>query len=85
MEAERRDRDAFDGGVDVGVGRDDDRILAAHLRDDALDPLLARLRLGGELVDAQTDLLRTGERNEANHAVRDDDDRRSRCPIPERS
>ena len=39
--------DAFDGGVDVGVGIDDDRVLAAHLEDGALDPDLA-----GSLVSA---------------------------------
>ena len=44
LEAERGNRDAFDRSVDVGIRGDDDRILAAHLGDDALDPLLSGLR-----------------------------------------
>ena len=35
---------AFDGGVEVGIGLDDDGIFAAHLQDDALDPELPGLR-----------------------------------------
>ena len=38
---------AFDGGIDVGVGVDDDGVFAAHLEDGALDPdLTGRLRRG---------------------------------------
>ena len=41
LETERRLRDAFDGGVEIGIGVDDDGILAAHFEDGALDPDLA--------------------------------------------
>ena len=41
------------------------RVLAAHLGDDALDPDLPGLHLGRELVDAEADLARAGERDEA--------------------
>ena len=48
LEAEGGLGDAFDGGVDVGIGVDDDRVFAAHLEDGALDPDLAGgLRCGG--------------------------------------
>ena len=43
LESECGLRDAFDGGVDVGVGVDDDGVFAAHLEDGALDPDLARV------------------------------------------
>ncbi len=43
--AERRDDGARDRLVEVGVVVDDDRVLAAHLGDDALDVALAWSRL----------------------------------------
>ena len=47
---------AFDGGVDIGVGIDDDRVFAAHFKDGALDPDLAGGLGGGDLVDVQSRL-----------------------------
>ena len=47
LEAESRRGYAFDGGVDIGVGIDDDGVFAAHFEDGALDPELARLLLRG--------------------------------------
>ena len=73
MKAKRRNRDSFHGRIQVRVGCDDDRVLAAHLGDDALDPLLSRLRLGGQLVDAQANFFGAGKRDEPNRRVRDDD------------
>ena len=52
-------------GVIVGIRRDDDRILAAHLGDHALDPLLAGLVACGALVDPEPDLLGAREADEA--------------------
>ena len=40
--------DAFDGGIDIGVGVDDDGVFAAHFEDGALDPDLARSLRGGD-------------------------------------
>ena len=42
--AEGRSRHAFHRGVEIAIGIHDDRVLAAHLGDDALDPDLACLR-----------------------------------------
>ncbi len=43
----------------------DHRVLAAHLQDGPLQPDLARLGLGCQLVDVQADLFRTGEGDHA--------------------
>ncbi len=71
-EAEGGCDDAFDGGVEVAVGVDDDGVLAAHFEDGALDEALAGLGLGGGLVDFEADLLAAGEGDEAGLRVRDD-------------
>ena len=49
--------------VEVGVGIDDDGVLAAHLADDALQFALARTRFAGAFPNAQPDFARTGERD----------------------
>ncbi len=72
LEAKRRNRDPFDGCVDIRVGGDNDRVLPAHLGDDAFDPFLPGLRRGRQLVDAQAYFFGTGERNEANLRMRND-------------
>jgi len=51
--------DAFDGGIDIGIGVDDDGVLAAHFEDGALDPELAGGLLGGNLVDVAVRLRAT--------------------------
>ena len=71
LEAESRLRYAFDGGVDVGVGIDDDRVLAAHLEHGALDPELAGCWLRCRLVDVQSNFARAGESDVANLGMRD--------------
>ena len=63
--AEGAGDDAVHGLVEVGVVVDDDRVLAAHLGDDALDVVLARRRLGGLAVDEQADAARAGEGDHA--------------------
>ena len=63
--AERRDRHPLDSLVQIGVSVHDDRVLAAHFCDDALDPYLAGLMFGGQLVDPQSHVARAGEGNEA--------------------
>ena len=64
-------RYALNGGIDVGIGIDDDSVFAAHLKNGALDPHLAR-RLGGRhFVDVQTDFARTGEGDESSFGMRD--------------
>src|SRR6185437_5046833 len=54
----------IDGCIDVGVGGDDDGVLAAHLEDGALDEALAGLGAGGALVDLEANLLGAGEGDE---------------------
>src|SRR5262249_16226570 len=56
---------AFDSGVEVGIGVNDDGIFSTHLEDRALDPFLAGTVRGGTLVDVKPDLLRAGESNKA--------------------
>ena len=70
LEAESGRGYAFDGGVDIGVGIDDDGVFAAHFEDGALDPELARLLLRGALVDVQSDFARAGESDVANLRMR---------------
>src|SRR5579885_1293060 len=55
---------AFHGALQIRLAIDNDRVLSAHLGDDALDPDLALLGLRRELIDAQADVARTGERYE---------------------
>jgi hypothetical protein len=70
LEAESRGSYAFDGGIDIGVGIDDDRIFAAHFEHGALDPELAWLLLRRGLVDVQSNLARAGESDVANLRMR---------------
>ncbi|CDN43862.1 hypothetical protein BN871_DS_00070 [Paenibacillus sp. P22] len=71
-EAERRCRDGFRRQVEIAVGVDDDRVLAAHLGDDALDPLLAGRRLRRALIDAQAHVPGAGEADEAGQGMLDE-------------
>ncbi len=64
VEAECAGHDTVECGVQIGVGLDDDRVLAAHLEDGALDEDLTGLGFGGTLMDLQTDGLRTGKCDE---------------------
>src|SRR5277367_5331619 len=59
--AERRSEHTVDGRIEIYFPVDNDRVLAAHFGDDALDPELAGVMLGSQLVDAQTHVARTGE------------------------
>ena len=72
LEAECGLRDAFDGGVDVGIGVDDDGVFAAHFEDGALDPDLAGSLRGGDFVDVQSDFAGAGEGDVASLGMRDD-------------
>ncbi len=63
LEAECGLRDAFDGGVDIGVGVDDDGVLAAHFKDGALDPELTGSLRGGGLIDMQPHFAGAGKRD----------------------
>ena len=49
--------------VEIGVGIDDDGVLAAHLAHDALQFFLAGTRFAGAFPNAQPDFARTGERD----------------------
>ncbi len=73
VEAEGRGGDAFDGEIEVAVSVDDDGVLAAELKDGALEEALARLGAGGALVDFEADLLGAGECDEVDFGVLDDD------------
>ena len=50
LEPECSLRYAFDRGVDVGIGVDDDGVFAAHFEDRALDPDLAGSLRGGDFL-----------------------------------
>ena len=65
VEAEGGGGDAIDGGVEVGVGVDDDGVLAADFEDGALEQVLAGLGFGGALVDVEADFFGAGEGDEA--------------------
>ena len=56
--------------VEVGVGIDDDGVLAAHLADDAFQFALARAGFAGRFPNSQADFARAGERDHVD--VRDD-------------
>ena len=62
--AEGAGHDGRDGLVEVGVGVDDDGVLAAHLGHHPLDVALAGLVDGGVLDDRQADRRRAGEGHE---------------------
>src|SRR4029077_925064 len=66
LEAKSRLGYAFDGGIDIGVGVDDDGVFAAHFQNGALDPELAWLLICRGLVDVQSNLARAGEGDVAN-------------------
>src|ERR1700694_3434842 len=70
LEAESCGGYAFDGGVDIGVGIDDNGVFAAHFEDGALDPKLAWLLIRRGLVDVQSNLARAGESDVANFRMR---------------
>src|SRR4029077_8008905 len=72
LKPKSRLRDAFDGGVDIGIGVDDDGIFASHFKDGALDPDLAGGLRGGSFVDVESDFARAGEGDVARLRVRDD-------------
>src|SRR5271156_845338 len=71
LEAESRSGYAFYGGVDIGVGVNDDGVLAPHFEHGALDPDLAGLLLRGGLVDVQSYFARSGESYVANFRMSD--------------
>jgi hypothetical protein len=71
-EAEGRGDHSIDGGVEIGVGADEDGVLAAHLENRPLDPDLAGLRCGGALVNFEADGLGAGEGDEAGLGMLDD-------------
>jgi hypothetical protein len=54
LKSERRLRDAFDGGIDVGVGIDDDGVFAAHFRMARLIQIWPFLRGGSLLMCSPT-------------------------------
>src|SRR3954470_8950636 len=60
-EHERAGDDRGHDLVEVGIGVDDHRVLAAHLRDHALEVTLALEHLGGRPDDLQPDLVGAGE------------------------
>ena len=68
---ERAVRDRRDRDVEVGVGVDDDRVLAPHLGQDPLDLSLPGSDDGRALDDLQADRLRAGERDERDRRVLD--------------
>ena len=57
--------------VEVGVGVDDDRVLAAHLGHHALEVALAVGHLGGGADDLEPDLVRAGEGDRVHARVLD--------------
>ena len=72
LEPESRLRDTFDGGIDIGIGIDDDGIFATHFEDGALDPELAGSLRGGGLVDVEADFTRAGECDVAGFGMSND-------------
>ena len=69
--AERRGQHAACGLIEIRLAVYDDGALAAHLRNHALDPDLARLRFRRQLVDPQPDVFRAGEGDEARPGMLD--------------
>src|SRR5579864_6458525 len=72
LESESGLGNAFDSGIDVGVGIDDDRVFATHFENSALDPKLAGCLRGRGFVDVQSHFARTGEGDVARFGVCDD-------------
>ena len=71
LKPERRGRHAFDGRIQIGIRGDDDRILAAHLENRALDPELAGPMLRRAHVDIESHVARAGEGDETRLGVLD--------------
>ena len=71
-EAEGRGCHALDGRVQIGVGADQDGVLAAHLQNRPLQPDLIGFSLGGALVNLQSHFFGTGEGDEAGLGMLDD-------------
>ena len=71
-ETEGRGGHSLDGRVEIGVGADQNRVLAAHLQNRPLDPDLTGLSPGGALVNLQAYFLGAGEGDEAGFGVLDD-------------
>jgi hypothetical protein len=65
-------RNAFHGGIEIGVGIDDDRIFPAHFEDGALDPKLTGLLGCRGLINVQSNFARTGEGDVARLGMRND-------------
>ena len=71
-EAEGRSDHSIDSSVEIGIGADEDRVLATHLEDGALDPDLTGLRVRGALINLQADGFGAGKGDEAGLRVLDD-------------
>src|SRR5205085_6259227 len=65
LKTEGRLNNSRRGVVKVCVRVNDDSVLAAHLRHNALNPELTFLNFRGALVDSQSNLFRACECNEA--------------------
>ena len=70
LEAEGCLGDAFDSGINVGIGVDNNGVFAAHFEDSALDPDLAGSLRGGDMVDVQSNFARAGESDVAGFRMR---------------
>ncbi len=81
--AERALNHAHHGLVEVGVVIDNDRVLAAHLGDHALDMVLAGPGVGGLAIDQQADIARARESDQVNAGMVDEPP--GRPPRPGRS
>src|SRR5208337_1083771 len=71
-ETEGRGHYALDGRVQIGIGANQDGVLAAHLQNRALEPDLIGFSLGGALVNLQAHGLGAGEGDEARLGMLDD-------------
>ena len=65
VEAERRRHNTLDGSVHIGVGADNDGVLAAQFKHGTLDPDLSLLRFRSTLMDLEANGFGTGEGDEA--------------------
>ena len=65
LEAERRSHDGLRSRIQVSGFIHQDGVFAAHFQQRAFEPFLPRLLHGRALENAQTDLLRAGEGDEA--------------------
>src|SRR6185312_1512877 len=69
--AEGRRNNAFDRGVEIGIGANDDCVFTAHFQNGSLDPDLVGLHTRRSLVDLQSHRLGTGEGDKARLWMRD--------------